>query len=250
MITNFLLAFQFLTVIPLKIKKVSEQKIADSVIYFPLIGAVMGLSLAGLNQLLFHLNFPNLALSAILIVSLIIITGGMHLDGLSDTADAFLSVRPQEEMLKIMRDSHVGVMGALSLISAIVLKIALFYSISNSLKPGALVLMCSLSRWSVAPQMFFFPYARKEGKAAIFITGMSPKIFISSTLIAAACAFLVLGLKGLTVLLGVGFFAYFFGKLASSKINGITGDTLGATIELTEIVILSALCIMGGMIYG
>ena len=248
--SHFLLALQFLTVIPLKIKESSEQKMADSVVYFPLIGLAIGLLLIVVNTLLSYLNFPNLTLNVILVVTLIIVSGGMHLDGLSDTADAFLSGKPKEEMLNIMRDPHVGVMGVLSLASIIFLKIALLFSVNGSLRQEALILMCVASRWSVVPQMFFFPYARKEGKASAFIQGMTLKTFIISTVIVILCASLVWGIKGLITLLAAVVFVYIIGKLASSKIGGITGDTLGATIELTEVITLLSVCITGGMIYG
>ncbi len=248
--TSFLLAFQFLTIIPLKIKEISEQRTAGSLIYFPLVGLFLGLFLLGVNSLLAYLDFPYLASNIILVVSLIIITGGMHLDGLSDTADAFLSGKSKEEMLNIMRDSHVGVMGALSLISVILLKVALLSSISSSLRVNALVLICVLSRWSVVPVMFFFPYARTEGKAGVLIKGMNLKIMILSTIVVIICAFLIWQIKGLIGLLITTGFAYTTGRFVSRKIGGITGDTLGATIELTEIITLLTVCIAQGVIYG
>ncbi|MFA5403215.1 MAG: adenosylcobinamide-GDP ribazoletransferase, partial [Candidatus Omnitrophota bacterium] len=110
---SFLLALQFLTVIPLKIKGVTEEKLARATLYFPLVGLLIGLVLFQINLGLFILNFPSFTISIILIVFLAGLTGGLHLDGLSDSADAFLSGRSKEEMLNIMRDPHSGVMGVL-----------------------------------------------------------------------------------------------------------------------------------------
>ncbi len=246
----FLLALQFLTIIPVRIKEISGQKIAASMAYFPLVGLFLGMILTGVNLVLSYLGFPYLALNVILVVVLIIITGGMHLDGLSDTADAFLSGKPREEMLNIMRDSHVGVMGVLSLISIILLKIVLLFSIGGFSRVNAIILMCIVSRWSVVLIMFFFPYARQEGKAGLFIRGMNLKIFILSTIVAITCAFVIWDIKGLIVLLIAAIFAWIIGKFVSRKIGGITGDTLGATIELTEVVTLLIVCIGQGIIYG
>jgi len=245
MITTFLLALQFLTIIPVKIKEVNDRKIADSIIYFPVIGILIGLFLMAVNNILTYLNFPNLVLNVILVITFIFITGGMHLDGLSDTADAFLSGKPKDEMLSIMRDSHAGVMGVLCLISAVLLKTALLYSISSSFRPSALVVMCCLSRWSVVLEMYFFPYARKDGKAALYIRGMNRNTFFIATIIAAACVIFILHLNGLIVLFVTGIFAFIFGKFANRKIGGITGDTLGAVIELAEIVSLFILFFIG-----
>jgi adenosylcobinamide-GDP ribazoletransferase len=240
---SLLLAFQFLTIIPLRIKEVSEKNLATAMIYFPFVGLILGALLALINTLLIILHLPALAISIILVVALIAMTGGVHLDGLADTADAFLSGKPKEEMLKIMRDSHIGVMGVLSLVSTILLKVGLFYSVNTSLKINALILMCILSRWSAVWMMFLFPYARQEGKARVFMEGMSAKIFILSTITAVFLAFLAWQIKGLLVLLIISGCTYLWGKIISRKINGITGDTIGAGIELSEIITLFAVCI-------
>jgi len=244
MIATFLTALQFLTVIPIKIKYAGEQKLADSMVYFPLVGLLMGLFLAGINALLYFLNFPSLAANVITVIVLIIITGGLHLDGLSDTADAFLSGKPREQMLEIMRDSRTGVMGVLSLISVILLKIILLFSISSSLESAALILMCSLSRWSAVATIFFFPYARQEGKAGVFIKGMNLKIFILSAIVAVLFSSIAGQMRGLIALLIVTGFSYAAGKFSTKRIGGVTGDTLGATIELAEIVTLLTVCFL------
>ena len=247
MIGTFLTALQFLTVIPVKIKDAGEQRMADSMAYFPFVGLLLGLFLAGINVLLYSLNFPSLATNVITVIVLIIITGALHLDGLSDTADAFLSGKPKEEMLNIMRDSRTGVMGVLSLISVILLKISLLFSISVSLQPNALLLMCVLSRWSAVAAIFFFPYARQEGKAGVFIKRMNLKIFIFSAIAAVICAAIAWQIRGLIILLIATGFSYALGKLSIRKIGGITGDTLGAGIELAEIITLLSVIILGNI---
>lgn len=240
---SFLLALQFLTIVPLKIKDVNEKKIAGAMVFFPLVGLILGLALAGINALLFILNFPPLAVNIILVVALVAITGGMHMDGLSDTIDAFLSGKPRDEMLAIMRDSHIGVMGVLSIASVMLLKVGLLISVAAPLKTTALILACVLSRWSSVLAMFLFPYARKDGKARIFIEGMNLKIFALSSITVLVFAFAIWRAKGLVTLLIAAGCAYLIGKFSSRKIGGITGDTLGAAIELTEIITLFAVCL-------
>ena len=142
-----------------------------------------------------------------------------------------------------MRDPHAGVMGILSLISIILLKIAFLSSINIPLRPSALVLMCVLSRWSAVWLMFFFPYARREGKARVFIQGMNLKIFIFSLTAAIIFVFAIWRVKGLLALLIIAACTYLSGKIISRKIGGITGDTLGSTIELMEIITLFTICI-------
>jgi adenosylcobinamide-GDP ribazoletransferase len=241
--SSFLLAVQFLTTLPLKIINFSDKEMAWALVYFPVVGLFLGLILLGLNTLLAILGISPAATNIILVILLIILTGGMHLDGLADTADAFLSGKAKKEMLEIMRDSHIGVMGVLALISIILLKVSLLSSLSVAAKPVALMLMCILSRWSVILIMYLFPYAREEGKAKLFMQGLNLKIFIVSLIAVLIFSFTLWGINGLLVLLIVASCAYLIGKVISRKIGGLTGDTLGATIELVEVVTLLTVCI-------
>jgi len=240
---NFFLALQFLTIIPVKIRRIDERGISKSVIYFPLVGLLLGLILTGANNFLCFLNFEHLFINIILIVFLIFLTGGMHLDGLADTFDAFLSRKNKEEMLRIMRDSSIGVMGVLGLISIILLKIAFLSSISVSMKTNALLLMCILSRWALVLSMLLFSYAREKGKAKTLIQGTDSRVFGLSTIVTLVCVIIFGGMQGLLIMAIVAMIAYVFGKFASSKIGGITGDTLGATNELIETITLFAICV-------
>jgi len=242
---GLLFALQFLTVIPIRIRSINEKIISRSLFYFPLVGLLLGLILAGINNLFLFLHFEELSIDIILVVSLITLTGGLHLDGLADILDAFLSRKSKEEMLEVMRDSHIGVMGVLGLVSVILLKISLLYSITATGKITALLLMCVLSRWSLVLAMFLFPSARPEGKAGIFMQQINFKIFIFSTFIAAVFSLVIWQFKGFMIMLMAGFAAYFMSRLINSRIKGITGDALGAIDELVEIFILSGICFMG-----
>ena len=248
--SSFLLAVQFLTVLPLKVKQFNEKRIAWALVFFPVVGLLLGLILIGLNTLFSGLGILPAVVNIILVITLIILTGGLHMDGLSDTADAFLSGKSKEEMLEIMRDPHIGVMGVLSLISSILLKIGLLSSISAITKPAALILMCILSRWAVVIVMYLFPYARQEGKAKLFIQGLNLKILIVSLIVVLVFSFSIWGLKGWLVLLIISGCAYLINKAIAGKIGGVTGDTLGATIEIMEIVVLLTVCITQGFRYG
>jgi adenosylcobinamide-GDP ribazoletransferase len=248
--SSLLLALQFLTVLPLKVKHFNEKRIAWALVFFPVIGLFLGLMLVVLNMFLTASGILPAVVNIILVIALIIFTGGMHMDGLSDTADAFLSGKSREEMLKIMRDPHIGVMGVLSLIGSILLKIGLLSSISAITKPAALILMCMLSRWAVVMVMYLFPYARQEGKAKLFMQGLNLKILIASLIVVLVFLFSIWGLKGWLVLLIISGCAYLINLAIAKKIGGVTGDTLGATIEIMEVVILLTVCITQGFRYG
>ncbi|MDD5044548.1 MAG: adenosylcobinamide-GDP ribazoletransferase [Candidatus Omnitrophica bacterium] len=248
--TSLLSALQFLTVIPLRIKNMDERKFAQAPAWFPAVGLFIGLILFGLSRVLYALNFYELTAAIVLVVALVLITGGMHLDGLSDTFDAISSGKDKEKFLAIMRDPHSGALGVASVVCALLLKVGLIFSLRPQDKAAALILMCVLSRWSAVGAMSFFPYARQEGKAKVFIQGMTLKTFLIASASAVIFALVLGWLTGTIALLVVGGFTYLSAKFFSRKIGGMTGDTLGATIELTEIITLSTFCIAGGIIYG
>ena len=241
---SFLLALQFLTVAPIRIKKIRPEHMPRAVVYFPIIGLLLGLVLCVVNYLLVSAQFDPLASNIIIVVLLIAITGALHLDGLSDTFDGLFSGKDRLETLKIMRDPHVGSMGVLALVSILLLKISFLSMIRPETKNAALLLMCVLSRWSMALSLFSFPYARKEGKAKIFADGMNKKIFITLTIIAIVITFIISRIVGPAVLALTAAFAYLANLWIKKKIGGVTGDTIGAISEFSEIVVLFSIVIL------
>ena len=241
---SFLLALQFLTIIPLKIKRVDEKKIASSMIYFPLVGMLLGGLLIALNYFSSFLSLPLISVNIILVISLAVLTGGMHLDGLSDTIDGFASGKGREGILDVMKDPRIGAMGALGIFSILLLKLAFLHSIDMDFKAPALILMCGLSRWSLVFCSFLFPYARKDGKARIYVQGVDLKILILAALITLTGAMIFGRIKGIIAFLVVTDVTYLAGKFINKKISGITGDTLGALCELNEVTVLISIVIM------
>lgn len=236
---SLLLALEFLTIFPVKVSHFEEKMLARSAIYFPLIGYFLGFILIGINALFYKLGSPQIAINTVLVVSLIILSGGLHLDGLADSSDAIFSGKSKkEELLAIMRDSRIGTMGVLSLIAIILLKIALLSSIKTGLKPLILLSMCAISRWSMVLALFLFPYARETGKAKAFAQRMNFKVFALSLAIAFIPAFIFWKAKGIIVFIVIAFFTYIFGEFIKNKIGGITGDVLGALCELNEAAVL------------
>lgn len=245
MINELLLALQFLTIVPLKVTRAPDKSLARSLIYYPLVGLFLGFLLIGMFRLLLILNFSSIASSMILIVFLIILTGGLHLDGLSDTFDALLSRKPKDQMLEIMRDPHSGVLGIVSVVCVILLKIAFVFSLSPASKFAGLLLMCLLSRWSMVFSIFLFPYARKEGKAKVYSEGITPRIFTFATILVLVCSFLIAKSNGIFVFGLSALGSYAISKFFSHKLGGITGDTLGATNEIAEVIVLLCICVLG-----
>ena len=241
---SFLLALQFLTIVPVSIKKINPEQMSRSVIYFPVVGLLLGSILAGVNYFLNAFGFGGISSNIILVVLLVILTGGLHLDGLSDTSDALFSGKSKDAMLAIMRDPHVGAIGVLAIISAVLLKIAFLSAIGPALKVKALILMCVMSRWSMPLSIYSFPYARQDGKAKAFVDGMNIWIFLAVTLVTITIAYFLLNISGILILGVIGACAYLTAGCVKNKVGGITGDTIGAIGEIMEIAVLISFVIL------
>ncbi|MFC1596239.1 adenosylcobinamide-GDP ribazoletransferase [Candidatus Margulisiibacteriota bacterium] len=236
---KLLIAIQFLTILPIGPKApVTEKDLAQAPFYFPVVGLLIGLILTGINQLLsLFINEP-LLINTLLISALVILTGGLHLDGLADTFDALLSRKSKTEMLAIMRDSQIGTMGALSLIIIILLKITMLSALPLELKNTALVLMGIISRYVIVLPMLRLPYARTEGKAKAFIDGMNPRFLATSSIITLLLVFIAGQLCGIITLSLVSILVIITSTFFARRFEGITGDVLGALAEMSEVYIL------------
>ncbi|WP_311198833.1 adenosylcobinamide-GDP ribazoletransferase [Paenibacillus hexagrammi] len=196
-------AFQFLTRLPVPLRfEYTERIFRRSVIFYPLAGAVIGLLLWGAEVVLKHL-LPPFPAAVILLAMWVGITGGLHLDGLMDTADGILSHRSREKMLEIMKDSRVGAMGVIVCVLHLLLKLSLLYtllqadrdasifvdsSVGNSVSNGisnsvsfVLVIIPCWSRWFMAASIYMWPYARKEsGLGGLFQTVRASHVVFSA----------------------------------------------------------------------
>jgi adenosylcobinamide-GDP ribazoletransferase len=233
----FFEAVKFLTVIPLGSKH-DEKKPGPSLVYFPIVGVLLGAILAGASYILLSLGLSEPALSIITIILLIVFTGGIHLDGLSDTVDALAGGKDKNDILRIMRDPHAGVIGILAIVSVVLAKIAFLSAIWPTSKMAALILTCVIGRFILVYSLTFFPYAREDGKAKTFAKSASLRVFCLAAAITICIAYLAAGFKGLVILGAATGIAYLFNKDLAGKIDGITGDTLGAACELTELAVL------------
>lgn len=241
---SFLLAIQFLTIIPIRITQIDKKSLSWSLAYFPLTGLLLGLGAVAINNFLSLLDLPVLSINIILVVFSVFITAGLHLDGLADTFDAISCAKDKEKVLAIMRDPHIGAMGVSSIVCILLLKISLLYPFESQSRIIALVLMYTISRWSMLLPILIFPYARQEGKAKIYMEGMNLGIFVISTLITISIVSFIWGLNGLMVLGSIAGASYLLGKFFCKKIGGITGDSLGTINEIAEVLVLLVINIM------
>lgn len=233
----FFAALQFLTAIPIPASLGGTEKdLQRSVYFFPAAGLVLGALLAVMDKGL-GLVLPVLPASVIVVTALIILTGGFHLDGLADTADGFMSSRPRERVLEIMKDSRTGPMGVISVVCVLVLKIALLASVTGALRPAVILLMPVAGRCAIVMVMGALPYARPEGGlGSIFMRSRSRLWIAWGIFFVAAVGLAAAGWLGLAAAAGTALAAGLAAIYMNSKIGGITGDTIGAACEVAELV--------------
>jgi len=235
------LALTFLTKLPWPWRgPADETALARSMFWFPWVGALLGLifwaAWAGLQKFL-----PAPAAAAVLLTLTVWVTGGLHLDGLADTADGLGGGRTTAEALTIMKDSRVGAFGVISLILGLVLKFSLFLSLASQTRgAGVLLVFPIISRWGMVLLAYLSPYARAEGGLGQAMTlGVSPRVLIGASLSAGGLALLILGAPGLGLCIAAGVLVWLGSLYFQRRLGGITGDILGAANEVLEIMVLA-----------
>jgi len=242
---GFWTAWRFLTVFPAPGGRgLSESGMGRSIAYFPLVGLILGAILVGLDQVL-GLFLPPLLVSALLVVSLILLTGALHLDGLMDTCDGFAVRSSAVERLEVMADSRVGGFGVVGACCLILLKVISLITMPVGLRAVALLLMPALSRWSAAYAITAFPSAKKEGLGQMFKARTSWLNIGMATVIAAALAATFLGYIGAALVVVVWVITFLLARILSLRLGGLTGDTYGAIIELSEVTNLILIIVIG-----
>jgi adenosylcobinamide-GDP ribazoletransferase len=234
---RLLAAIRFLTIVPLPGSRgMAADDLARSTVFFPLVGLAIGAAAAGLAWAITPAA-PPLVRAAILVLFLTAVSGGLHIDGLSDTADGFLSARPRERILEIMKDSHVGAMGVVAIVGVVLLKFAALASLQPRLFLPTVLLMPLAGRTAIVVHMAILPSARPGGLADLFLhRGRLAGAAILGVVVLAAAAWAVLRWRGLAVG-GISMaVAIVLAGYVRRKIGGATGDTLGAACELVEIV--------------
>jgi adenosylcobinamide-GDP ribazoletransferase len=233
---RFLAALQFLTILPLpRGLTPDERALGGSMPFFPVVGLGIGAAVALMDWGLGFL-FPVGVTSVLAVILLIVVSGGLHTDGLADTADGFFSSRPRERILEIMKDSRTGPMGVAAIVCVVALKIALIASVSGPSRAWILLLMPVAGRSALLIQMALLPYARPEGLVGIFHLNRSPGHALWALAVLLAVGYLTGCMPGL-IAGGCAFLAaLLFAAYSFRRIGGLTGDTLGASCELTELV--------------
>lgn len=243
MINAFWLALEFLSAIrPFGPVRYDAKSFSRSLIFFPIVGLILGALQLALLLILRQHPIP-IPLQSILLISVnLLFTGGLHLDGVADTADGLGSGGNAERILAIMKDERLGVFGVAAVALLLYSKILVYQWVLERNNVFLLFLAPSISRFFVATTILIFPYARKSGKALPF----SHARYSIPSSIGLLCFIPIFIFFGQSVLLLSLILWLLFQTYVYSKIHGYTGDTLGCLNEFLEAGIpFSYLCLRG-----
>jgi adenosylcobinamide-GDP ribazoletransferase len=229
-----LIALQFLTLLPIKRQRPEEAEHGRSLLYYPLVGLLLGLLLAVGSWLCKGL--PELLTAALLLTLWVGLTGGLHLDGLADSADAWLGgYGDRQRTLDIMQDPRSGPIAVVTLVLLLLLK---FSALQNLLAHGAIELLIVaplIGRTALVALLLTTPYVRAQGLGSRLVKEMPRGASLAVILLTILLVIVWLDDSNGILLLSVTALVFWLlRRLMLRRIDGTTGDTAGALIEIVE----------------
>jgi adenosylcobinamide-GDP ribazoletransferase len=236
---SFLVAVQFLTVLPLgRREEVSHDELKKSIRFFPLVGLLQGGILWTAAHSIYSL-FPFEAATGLVLLIWIVMSGALHLDGFADTVDGLYGGNDKEEILRIMKKGDIGSMGVVALVLIILIKFLAIFSLPSEMRFKLLFLTPLIGKGSILILNFHSPYARKDGGLGkAFVEGMESFVIYVTILITLTLTFFLVGLKGLLLLIVITCLILIGKQYTLRKMGGVTGDTMGAAAETGELFFL------------
>ncbi|MGE0825552.1 MAG: adenosylcobinamide-GDP ribazoletransferase [Candidatus Binatia bacterium] len=231
---EFLLAIQFLTSLRVTTTvPFDAPSFRRAIGFFPLVGCSLGVLVWGGDMLLQQVC--PLSLRNVIVVGLLaILSRGLHLDGLADSADGLLGGSDRQRSLEIMKDSRIGTFGTLAVLFVLVLKIRSLDLLVGDGRIAGLVLGPMLSRWAYVVMAYRAVPARPDGLGAIFMRNVSIHTVGWASVFAGLVAIVFGGIAGVLCLVFVAVIAYAALRYCTARLGGMTGDTFGATGEVIE----------------
>ncbi|MCB1735126.1 MAG: adenosylcobinamide-GDP ribazoletransferase [Gammaproteobacteria bacterium] len=231
----FLIAIQFLTIFPVPLKRApTEREWGVSVMFYPLVGALLGAMFWGLAIAL--AGVPALLSGALIVALWGLATGALHIDGLADCADAWVGgYGDRERSLRIMKDPASGPVAVATIVVVLLLKFASVTVVIGHDAMWVFLVAPILARTSATGLLASTPYVRTEGIATPMMASLPRRVLVILALTIAVLMglFVDIGavLAAVSSLLAVRF-------LAMRRLHGITGDVAGALVEISEMTIL------------
>lgn len=239
---DFLLMLQLLTRVPInKELPCEDENFKNGAGFFWLIGLLIGLCQYGLYLLLSKVIPINFVVIAIIAFE-IIITGGYHLDGFCDTCDGFFAFKGRDKIIEIMKDSRIGAFGCIGIVLNLLIKYQGYLFVANNSKAIGVLIIPMISKFSMVLLSYIGRPAKEKGSGNLFINTVTLREVIVNIIFVLIAGLLLNSIFNTIVLLIASIIlTILFNLLCNSKINGVTGDNLGAN---NEIVILMSLIIL------
>jgi len=236
MIRPFLIALQFLTRLPVpESSSVSDRQIGQSLLYYPVVGLVIG----GILVLVAWATEggPEAVRAVLLLVIWTLITGALHLDGLADSADAWVGgYGDREKTMAIMKDPYVGPAGVVVILLVIMAKYASLEVLLSQANYVALVLVPVLTRAMMPLLLLTTDYVRKNGLGSVLANHHPKRASCGVIIICVMLTPIMAGVNGVWLLAALAIAFLSLRRVMIQRIQGTTGDTLGAMVELSEAV--------------
>lgn len=237
-----LVALQFLTRLPVHFKQMpTSEQFGRATLFYPLVGLLIGGLLMGVGELL--VNVHLLLQAALLLALWVLISGGLHLDGLADTADAWVGgLGDRERTLAIMKDPRCGPVAVVTLVVVLLLKFAAITAVLGNHQYWALLLAPWLGRCALPLLFFNTGYARPGGLGQALADHL-PRRAMPWMLVGNAALMMLAGLPGMLAVSVTLVVFVWLRRRFIARLGGTTGDTAGAMVELVECAVLVALAV-------
>ncbi|TMA79171.1 MAG: adenosylcobinamide-GDP ribazoletransferase [Deltaproteobacteria bacterium] len=227
-------AVRFLTVVPVP---GSTVEVGTSALFFPLVGFALGAVLVALDRV--TAPVVPLAIRDVLLVGvLVVITGGLHLDGLADAADGLFTGH-RERALTIMREGAVGPFGVAAVVLVVALKLRSLDALPPETRTAALLYAPLLARWAMVVLGFGSQPAQPDGLGHAMVRSLTFREFAIATVFALWIVLAQTGARGLLAILLVAATTIGCRILAHARLGGVTGDVLGAIGEVVEALVFA-----------
>jgi adenosylcobinamide-GDP ribazoletransferase len=233
---ELLAAVQFLTRLPVPAYRFEPEMVTGAAKFYPLVGALVGLGAIAIDWLL-RVHLPPSVVAGAVLAYFVVLTGGMHEDGLADVCDGLGAGGERGRMLGIMRDSRVGSFGALAIVFSVLCRWALLSSIAPGRFASYVLAAQVLCRWTALPLAACLPSARKDGLGEKLAHKVSFGALAFGSALAVAIVGLSLRAQMLAPAAAVLAVTLASGLVYRAKLGGITGDCFGASNQLAEIAV-------------
>ncbi|MDQ0121458.1 adenosylcobinamide-GDP ribazoletransferase [Pseudomonas lini] len=240
----FWIALQFLSSLPIRLPGMpTPQEMGRSLLFYPLVGLLFGVLLWALNWLL--LGTPLMLHAALLLTAWVLLSGGLHFDGLADSADAWLGgFGDRERTLTIMKDPRSGPIAVVTLVLVLLLKFTALLALIEQQHSVALIIVPLIGRGAMLGLFLTTPYVRPGGLGQALADHLPRRAGNQALAASAVACVLVAGLSGVWAVVLATLLFVWLRQVMLRRLGGTTGDTAGALLELLEVVVLTGLALV------